>query len=165
MNGQAFPLYTIGYEGSSIDDFIETLINVEIDHLIDIRDVPASRKPGFSKSTLSERLFGSGISYTHLRALGDPPEGRAAMRAGNRAKFLEIFGERLATQEAKLALERLLTIAKQGSAVLLCFERNPADCHRTIVARELEKSGATVKNIGVRQRVRRQISGVATVTP
>jgi uncharacterized protein (DUF488 family) len=151
MNTEAFPLYTIGYEGSSIDDFIDTLIDVGIDHVIDVRDLPVSRKPGFSKSTLLERLSNSGISYTHLRALGDPPQGRAAMREGNRTKFVQIFSDRLNTDEARAALQQALQIAKQQPAVLLCFERAPADCHRTIVGKELEKFGAEIKNIGVRR--------------
>ncbi len=161
MNTEAFPLYTIGYEGSLIDDFIDTLIDVGIEHVIDVRDVPLSRKPGFSKSTLSERLSNSGISYTHLRALGDPPEGRAAMREGNRTKFTQIFSKRLSSVEAKTALEQALQIAKQQSAVLLCFERAPADCHRTIVGRELEKFGAVIKNIGVRRNAIREVGRVA----
>lgn len=146
-----FDLYTIGYEGSSIDDFIDTLIDVDITHLVDVRDIPVSRKPGFSKTSLSERLANSGIAYTHLRALGDPPEGRAAMRTGNRDKFLQVFNGRLATSEARAALGELLSIAREASVVLLCFERNPADCHRTIVAKQLERDGAIIKNIGVRR--------------
>jgi uncharacterized protein (DUF488 family) len=161
MITEAFPLYTIGYEGSSIDDFIDTLIDVGIDHVIDVRDVPVSRKPGFSKSTLSERLSSSGISYTHLRALGDPPEGRAAMREGNRAKFVQIFSEQLNTVEAKAALEQALQIVKEQCAVLLCFERAPADCHRTIVGKELEQFGVAIKNIGVRRNSTRETSRVA----
>ena len=163
MNSRAITVYTIGYEGSSIDDFIDTLIDVEIEHVIDVRDVPVSRKPGFSKSTLCERLSGAGISYTHMRALGDPPEGRAAMRDGNRQKFLQVFEERLSTDEAKSALERLTHIATQDSAVLLCFERDPADCHRTIIGRELTKTGATIKNIGVRRHKSGRTASVARV--
>lgn len=161
MSSNTFTLYTIGYESSSIDDFIDTLVDVQIEHVVDVRDVPASRKRGFSKCALSERLHGAGISYTHLRALGDPPEGRAAMRAGNRQSFLQIFGERLATAEAQSALECLRSIAASNVAVLLCFERDPADCHRSLIGKELAKDGATIKNIGVRRRTRREVESVA----
>jgi uncharacterized protein (DUF488 family) len=152
MIARTFELYTIGYEGSSVEDFIDTLLDVEIDHVVDVRDIPLSRKPGFSKTALSERLASAGIAYTHLRALGDPPEGRAAMRAGDRDKFLRVFAERLATMEAQSALRDLLQIAEGQSAVLLCFERDPKECHRSIVAKQIQKDGAVVKNIGVRQR-------------
>jgi len=73
--------YTIGYEGAEIGDFVATLLHFEIDTLIDIRDVPLSRKRGFAKSALAEILRANSVEYVHLKGLGDPKEGREAWRS------------------------------------------------------------------------------------
>jgi uncharacterized protein (DUF488 family) len=75
-------LYTIGFEGADIAQFLGTLVACEIEQVLDIREVPVSRKPGFSKSSLQMALDAIGIRYCHLKALGDPKRGREAMRRG-----------------------------------------------------------------------------------
>ena len=80
-------VYTIGYEGTDIDRFIQTLRNVDVKVLADVRAVALSRKEGFSKSALSSRLEMEGISYIHFMELGDPKKGREAARAGKYEKF------------------------------------------------------------------------------
>lgn len=143
-------LYTIGYEGSEIEQFLLTLQECGIEHVIDIRDVPVSRKRGFSKTSLATALTGRGIGYTHLKALGDPKAGRMAMRNGDFPAFLEIYTGHLATREAQGALRDAVCLAEQHASALLCFERSPKECHRTIVADEMRQiADFKVQNVGV----------------
>ena len=97
-------LFTIGYEGASIADFVATLRAVNVDVLIDVRDVPISRKPGFSKRVLAQRLGDVGIEYVHLRDLGDPKPGRDAARRGDFKEFERIFREHLEREKSQIAL-------------------------------------------------------------
>lgn len=146
-------LYTIGYEGAELSDFLATLEEVGVKHVADIRDVPVSRKKGFSKTKLAEALSEAGISYAHFKPLGDPKEGREAMRIGDRNRFLSIFNSHIENEDAKSAMEQIAELAADVDTVLLCYERDPKDCHRTIVASMLLREGliAQFKHLGVRK--------------
>lgn len=127
-------LFTIGYEGTDIERFVRTLEIAGVKQLADVRAVAGSRKPGFSKTRLRERLESSGITYRHFIDLGDPKPGREAARAGKIALFEKIFGEHMRSDRAAKALIDLNNFAASAPTCLLCFERNPKFCHRTIVA-------------------------------
>lgn len=143
-------LYTIGYEGADIVDFIRTLKECGVERLIDIRDVPISRKRGFSKTALSNALGEHGISYIHLKALGDPKAGREAMRRGDYPAFLEIYTSHLERPEGQLSLLQAVELAKNNTSVLLCYERSPAQCHRSVVAKEMKvMADFDLRNVGV----------------
>ena len=143
-------LFTIGYEAASPEDFIATLKSVGIQVVADIRDRPQSRRPGFSKNKLSEMLAVSGIKYVHLKELGDPPEGREAARAGNFASFRRVFAGVMATPQAQAAMHELEGIAKTEAVCLLCYERDPLQCHRKIVSDALEgRVGCRATHLGV----------------
>lgn len=143
-------LYTIGYEGTEISRFLGTLRECGIRRVIDIRDVPVSRKRGFSKGQLSAALEEQGIAYSHLKPLGDPKPGRDAMRRGDYPAFVEIYEAHLASDEAQQALRDALELAREDISVLLCFERSPKECHRTLVASEMCKLAAfDIRNVGV----------------
>ena len=114
--------YTIGYEASSIEDFVETLRQADIDLLVDIRDFPGSRKKGFSKNTLANILASFGIDYVHLKGLGDPKPGREAARAGEHDKFVQIFTEHMRTSEAQTDLEKAIELVQDNKSCLLCYE-------------------------------------------
>lgn len=145
-------IYTIGYEGADIESFLHTLALVEVERVLDIRDVPASRKRDFSKNILRSHLEAAGISYSHFKPLGDPKAGRDAMRSGNRQLFEEIFAEHMRRPEAQGALGDITKAALDETCVLLCYERDYKDCHRTIVAKEMEgRSGFQVQHLGVRK--------------
>lgn len=131
-------LFTAGYEGTDIDRFVRTLKAVGVEQLADVRAVAVSRKAGFSKTKLSERLAAEGIAYTHFRSLGDPKPGREAARAGRFDEFRSIFGAHLATDDAQDALCELTEFVNGKATCLLCFERDPKECHRTIVATEVQ---------------------------
>ena len=131
-------LLTIGYEGTSMPEFLRTLKDAGVALLIDVRAVANSRRPGFSKNSLAANLATVGIRYRHLRALGTPADGRAAARAGKHAEMHAVFRDHLALPEAQAALEELAGLATSEAPVcLLCFEADPAHCHRTLVAEAL----------------------------
>jgi uncharacterized protein (DUF488 family) len=139
-------LFTIGYEGRTLDDLMGALREAETELLIDVRAIAASRRPGFSKTALSGALREAGIDYLHLRALGTPKPGREAARRGRAAEMRSIFEAHLDTPEAELAFEQAHAAASERRSALLCFERDPACCHRTIVAERLvERSGFAVR--------------------
>ena len=129
------PLATIGYEDATVQGFLETLEGAGVDVLVDVRAVASSRRPGFSKTKLAENVGSRGIAYLHLRALGTPADGRAAARAGRHSEMQAIFAEQLRTPGAQQELETLAELVRQGRrACLLCFEADPAHCHRSMVA-------------------------------
>ncbi|MGZ8283587.1 MAG: DUF488 domain-containing protein [Allosphingosinicella sp.] len=124
-------IFTIGYEGVTQPELIAALQSAGVERLIDVRAVPLSRKPGFSKNVLAAGLREAGIDYVHLRALGTPPEGREAARKGRTAEMHHIYAAQLETPEAALASAQLVALAGEKPSALLCFERDPAGCHRT----------------------------------
>ncbi len=145
-------LNTIGYEGADLDDFVHTLVQAEINTLVDIRDRAQSRRRGFSKTALSERLARDGIAYIHMRELGDPKEGREAARAGNWSKFKKVFEAVLKTDEAQSAILSITDLSKSQNICLLCYERDEKTCHRKIVSEIIEKKlKRKTRHLGVRQ--------------
>lgn len=134
-------LFTIGYEGCQPSDLFAKLQDNNVKLLIDVRDVPLSRKPGFSKSSLSQGLGGAGIAYLHLKGLGDPKAGRVAAREGRFADFRRVFTMHMMTTAAQQAFAEAVTAASKSVACLLCFEQDHTNCHRCIVADSMVRSG------------------------
>ena len=130
-------LTTIGYEGAELDSFIATLRTSSVECVIDVRQLPLSRKRGFSKTVLREALVNAGISYVHLKSLGDPKPGRDAARAGRFDDFNKIYRKHLATPEAQDALAQAGAASLAAQCCLLCYERDPQHCHRKVVAESL----------------------------
>lgn len=128
------PLLTIGYEGCTIGGVISELKAAGVELLIDVRAVAASRKPGFSKRQLAAALDEAGIRYVHLQGLGTPKSGRDAVRAGHPERMVPIFNEHMTSDRAQAELAMAKGMARDSRACLLCFERDPAHCHRRIVA-------------------------------
>ena len=139
-------IFTIGYEASTQPDLIAALKASGVERLIDVRAVPLSRKPGFSKNILANGLAEAGIEYVHLKALGTPPEGREAARKGRHAELERIYAGQLELPEAIVAAAQMLELAVEKPSALLCFERDPAGCHRTLLLREVAPD-AEVKHL------------------
>jgi uncharacterized protein (DUF488 family) len=137
-------VYTIGYEGTDIEQFVQTLKIVGVKILADVRAVALSRKKGFSKNSLKARLESEGIEYLHFMALGDPKPGREAARAGKFDLFRKIYTKHLSGEVAQDSLDALMKTAESGPTCLLCFERDPIVCHRSIVAQKLSVFGMDV---------------------
>ena len=127
-------LLTIGYEGSTIGDVLTALQAAQVSLLLDVRAVPQSRKPGFSKRQLAAGLDEVGIRYVHLQGLGTPKPGRDAARAGHPDRMEVIFLEHMKSDRAQADLAQAKLLAREQRACLLCFERDPAQCHRRLVA-------------------------------
>jgi uncharacterized protein (DUF488 family) len=141
-------LWTIGYEKARQADVIATLSAAGIELLIDVRDRPMSRRPGFSKRQLAAAVEAAGMRYLHLRALGTPPEGRAAGRQRDWPRFWHIVGTRLAGAEAEIALQHAAALAARGASCLLCYEADWQCCHRRRVAELLaERHGFAVRHL------------------
>lgn len=120
------------------------------DVLIDVRQLPQSRRPGFSKRVLSETLVEAGIAYRHVLQLGDPKSGRDAARRGDMDEFRSIFGAHLALDETQAALVDAAADVKRHTVAPMCFERAPKDCQRFIVAQRIQGlTSAEVVHLGV----------------
>lgn len=145
-------LYTVGYEGAEIADFLATIGKLGIRQIIDVRELPLSRKRGFSKNILADALRRAGIDYLHFKELGDPKPGREAARAGDYAAFRKIYHQHLKKTETQLALAAAAKAAARRTSCLLCFERDPVNCHRTIISDALSQNwDFNVSHIGIRQ--------------
>jgi uncharacterized protein (DUF488 family) len=131
VRNEKMRIFTIGYEGATQSEFIAALREAGVRQIIDDRAVPLSRKPGFSKNVLAAGLKEAGIDYVHLKALGTPPEGREAARKGRIDEMNRIYMEQLETTEAAAQAVQLIALAEEKPSALLCFERDPAHCHRT----------------------------------
>jgi uncharacterized protein (DUF488 family) len=143
-------VFTIGYEGADMDRFLTTLKDAGVATLADVRAVALSRKRGFSKSSLRDALAGREIAYEHFRSLGTPKEGRQAARAGDGEMMRRIFcQEVLDTEAGREAFEELASLAASRPICLLCFERDPANCHRRVLAQRLAQRGWDVVDLSV----------------
>ncbi len=155
-------LYTIGYQGASIEGFIAALKAAGVETLIDVRAVPASRRREFSKTNLSASLEAAGLAYVHLAGLGNPKAGREAAKAGRLEDYKRIYTEHLATDAARQALARAAEIATASPSCLMCLEADPAHCHRSMAAQRLAgDAGFEVENLAgapVRARDTRQLA-------
>lgn len=125
-------LYSVGYEGRTLDRFVDLLRLAGVDVLVDVRLTPISRKPGFSKRRLAERLDSEGIEYLHEPKLGNPPENRDAFRTGDVARGRERFGARL-ENGARDALLALVDLTVSAKVAVLCVERDSERCHRQVI--------------------------------
>jgi uncharacterized protein (DUF488 family) len=127
-------LLTIGYEGCTIAEVLAELRTARVGLLIDVRAVPQSRKPGFSKRQLAAGLDEQGIAYVHLQGLGTPKPGRDAVRAGRPERMEPIFREHMRSDRAQADLANAKQLARGARVCLLCFEQDPMTCHRRFVA-------------------------------
>jgi uncharacterized protein (DUF488 family) len=128
-------LFTIGYEATTMGEFLDALTSAGVERVIDVRAVANSRRPGFSKTPLRNALAEVGIDYVHLRALGTPSDGRTAARAGRHEDLKRIYAAQLDLPEAIVAAEQMRELANEKPSALLCYERDPAGCHRTLLWR------------------------------
>ncbi|TVV72597.1 DUF488 family protein [Sphingomonas solaris] len=141
-------IFTIGYEGATQAELIATLQAAGVQRLIDVRAVPLSRRPGFSKNVLANGLREAGIEYIGLKALGTPPEGREAARRNDHATLERVYDGQLELPEAMAQAAMMLDLAAEMPSALLCFERAPVGCHRSLLLRRVA-SGAEVVDLFV----------------
>ncbi len=131
---------TIGYEGRSVENYLNHLIRDGVTLLCDVRRNPLSRKYGFSKSTLANACEGVGIRYEHLPELGIASEDRRGLELQADYDALFALYEREALPRQTAALLTIKHWVAEGHRVALtCFERLPRQCHRHCVANALEE--------------------------
>lgn len=136
-------VFTIGYEAATMADFLAALTRAGVQRVIDVRALPLSRRPGFSKTTLAASLAEAGIGYVHLKALGTPKRGRDAAKKGDVERLEAVYADQLELPEAQAQAAQMLALAAEMPSALLCYERDPKHCHRTLLL-AAEGQGATV---------------------
>ena len=136
-------LFTIGYEKRSIADVIELLKREQIDAVVDVRDVAWSHKPGFAKAALHDHLEAAGIEYVHAQFIGNPK--RLRVKGGTTKQLLARYSKHLDISET--LIEQFDDLVKDLGTrsrrlALLCFERDPATCHRSVITERWQERGA-----------------------
>jgi len=126
-------LFTIGYEQATQPAVATALRDAGVEVLADIRYLPLSRRPGFSKSSLKAAVEEAGIAYRHFKQLGTPEEGRAAARRGDHATLARVYAGQLELPEALAQMAELRALAEDTRVCLLCYERDAAVCHRSLL--------------------------------
>lgn len=142
-------VFTIGYEQATQAQVIGALKAAGVELVIDVRAVAASRRAGFSKGVLAASLKDEGVDYLHLRALGTPKAGREAARAGRTEEMHRIFEAHMAEPEAAMALTDAAELAQKRPSALLCYEADPACCHRRILTDRLQEQGFEVVDLRI----------------
>lgn len=133
-------IYTKGYEQQDIDEFIQQLQQCGVTLLVDVREMPISRRRGFSKTAINENLSRHGIRYIHLRALGCPtPIRRKLQETGDYDSCFQMYREYLRRHPEDF--QNLKQIAGQETVCLMCFEKDPLKCHRSVIIDELVREG------------------------
>ena len=137
-------IWTIGYEQATVPGVITTLHEAGVEVLADVRALPLSRRPGFSKSALCAAMREAGIEYFHFRALGTPTDGRAAARRCDHEALGRIYAGQLELPEAIAAGAQLADLARNRRVALLCYEREAHGCHRTLLRQAILPDFAAV---------------------
>lgn len=138
IGGMSMAIFTIGYEGINLEDFISLLSDNEIQTLIDIREYPLSRKPGFSKTILRTTVNLLGMEYIHIPELGCPKHIRNNYREDKDwGRYRVDFLAYLETQGH--AVQSLAQRSESTNFALLCFEADYNFCHRSFVANAVSK--------------------------
>ena len=139
-------IYTIGYEATTMAEFLAALKAAGVERLIDVRALPLSRRPGFSKNILAATLRDAGVEYVHLKNLGTPKPGRDAAKKGDVATLEAVYDAQLGLPEAQAEAAKMRALAAEKPSALLCYERNPEHCHRTLLL-EAEGDGMEVVDL------------------
>ena len=135
---------TVGYEGASVDRFLMNLINEKVQVLVDVRQNPWSMKWGFKEFNLVSFCNKLGIEYIGYPQLGISGTSRKDLQTlEDYLRLFEIYKEYLDSKGTEI--NELVELSKKKRIALLCFEKDPQYCHRTVLAQEMERRGAEVK--------------------
>ncbi len=130
-------LLIAGYEGQTIATFIQRLSFAGVELLVDVRALPLSRKPGFSKRALVSHLEEAGIDYVHLRKLGMPNHLRRQRHdLPDNRPILDAYEALLPSQDEYVSL--VVQMAGDRQVCLMCFESDESQCHRSRLAAYLQ---------------------------
>lgn len=132
-------LLTVGYAGHHEPTSLVTALEAAgVRRVVDVRDVPHSRRRGFSKTALAAALAEAGIAYEHERALGNPKPYRDLYRSGRAADGRRAYAAFIRDCSAR-AVDRLAATLADGRTCLLCLEHDHRDCHRDVIVEELRE--------------------------
>jgi uncharacterized protein YeaO (DUF488 family) len=128
---------SVGYELHKDNrDFAEHLRKAGVERLIDVRDLPISRRRGYAKTALSEALADVGVEYVHAKALGNPKSLRELYKSGHVEEGRERYREHLLAEHRE-DLHELVGLLREKPSALMCLEHDPASCHRTVIVEAL----------------------------
>lgn len=143
--GEADRLFTIGYEGRSLEAFLALLTAEGVEQLVDVRENPWSRKPGFTKNELAEAVEDAGLAYEHIGDLGTPKPIREKLRQGQ----LDVEPAYQAhLDEHPETVERLEALARERPTAIMCMEADPRECHRRLLAQRFDEAGWSIIHLG-----------------
>lgn len=151
-------IFTIGYQGCEVDDFVDDLRSHGVTLLVDVRDHTASRKPGFSKTRLGRHLLEVGVGYEHWKDLGTPKRVRDLLRVDKdweayRTAYLRKLDDRpdlLAALAERTSVEQ---------ACLMCYERDASGCHRYLIVQRMRERGYLDEVVHLLPAIRRSVRG------
>lgn len=124
---------SVGYERYKDNaDFARRLCDAGVECLVDVRELPISRRRGYAKTALGEAMSAVGIAYVHMRALGNPKPFRDLYKSARVDEGRERYQHHLLT-ERREALEDLVPLLREKRTVLMCVEHDPSTCHRTVI--------------------------------
>lgn len=126
-------IYTIGYEGKDIRDFIQLLKENSIETVIDVRSYPTSKRENFDKESLKEKLGNENIGYRHYPELGGLTD--------------QDYKEKVKTESWKMVFGKLKSTASKHRSAMMCLEKDPMRCHRRFIAEKLGQEGWAVTHI------------------
>jgi uncharacterized protein (DUF488 family) len=149
MTGSTSPIFTIGHSTRTLDAFLELLRRERIEHLVDVRRYPASRRyPHFDSAPLARELIGAGIDYSHAPALGGRRRThRMSPNVGWRNASFRGYADHMATADFQAALDDLIVIGQRVRTTIMCAEAVPWRCHRTLIADALAAREIDVRHI------------------
>lgn len=133
-------LFTIGYEGISLEEYLNRLLKNDVKVLVDVRNNPLSMKYGFSKSQLQRYCGSLGIEYVHYPEVGIQSEQRQELNI--QADYDKLFANYRENNLTKTlsSQEKILNLLKENKRIALtCFEANICQCHRKHLAEAIEK--------------------------
>lgn len=133
-------LFTIGYEGISLEEYLNRLIKNDVKILVDVRNNPLSMKFGFSKTRLKNFCASLDIEYLHIPQVGIQSEQRQELNSQADYDKLFDFYKKSNLKKTKSYQEQILALLKQKKRIALtCFEANICQCHRKHLAEAITK--------------------------
>jgi uncharacterized protein (DUF488 family) len=128
-------LFTIGYEGQTPEGLVERLHTAKVDRVVDVRELPLSRRKGFSKSSLATTLADAGIDYQHVRELGNPKTHRERYKRGDAAGGARAYRAHLHNGSYPALVDLAdAVVGGETTICLLCVEETHEVCHRAVIA-------------------------------
>ena len=139
-------IFTAGYEGLTVDGFLDLLVQNGIRRLIDVRHNPVARRYGFHRSTLARLCGNLEIDYQHLPRLGIRSDLRQGLFTQEDRDLLFDRYEATTLVDGSAEVQHVATLMREKASVLVCMEAQPCECHRSRLAQAV----AAITNLPIR---------------